>query len=64
MVEAERVAGESAGRITYQLALISRIASIDGRVLPFEDFQDLDHEDIEALGKLDIPKEPRPAPPT
>jgi hypothetical protein len=62
MVEAERLAGKDAGEIAAVLALLSRIATIDGRVLPFEDLQDLDMEDLTAMN-VDFSQEPRPAPP-
>ena len=54
MVEAERLAGEGYGPIALQTALLSRVATVEGRVLPFEDFQDLDADDLAALMALDF----------
>jgi hypothetical protein len=63
MVEAERLAGKDAGAIAIQFALLSRVASLDGRVLPYEDFQDLPAEDIMAMSKVDFTEGPPPGPP-
>jgi hypothetical protein len=63
MVEADRLAGRDAGDYTVRMAMLSRLASVDGRVLPFEDFQDLDMEDITAMMSLDFPTEPKAGPP-
>jgi len=43
--------------------MLSRIATIDGRILPFEDFQELDLEDITEMMERDFPSEPKPSPP-
>jgi len=63
MVEADRLAGPDAGQMAVQIALLSRVASIDGKVLPFEDFQDLDADDIIAMVKRDFSPSPPPSPP-
>jgi hypothetical protein len=63
MVEAERLAGKDAGSLTIQLAILSRVTSIEGRVLPYEDFLTLDAEDLDFLGKQEIKKPPPPSPP-
>jgi len=63
LVQADRLAGAEAGQITVQIALLSRVATIDGKVLPFEDFQDLDADDIMAMVKRDFPSVPKPSPP-
>ena len=63
MVQADQLAGPDAGYMTLRIAVLSRIATIDGRVLPFEDFQDLDLEDITAMNQRDFPQEPPPSPP-
>jgi hypothetical protein len=63
IIQAERLAGSDAGPLTLQVAILSRVASIDGRTLPFEDFQDLDMEDIQAMLKVDFTKGPPPGPP-
>jgi hypothetical protein len=63
MVQADRLAGPDAGDITFRTALLSRIATIGGAVLPFEDFQDLDLEDIMAMVQRDFSSEPPASPP-
>jgi len=68
LVEAERIAGDGAGSIALGLALNSRLATIDGHVLPYEDFLELDSQDLgaisEALGKSRAAKEPPAMPPS
>ena len=63
MVEADRLAGPKAGQITLQIALLSRTATIGGAVLPYEDFQTLDLEDINEMIERDFPSVPPPSPP-
>jgi hypothetical protein len=63
MVEAERLAGEGAGPVAIQFAILSRVATLDGRVLPYEDFQDLAAEDIMAMAKVDFTDPKPPGPP-
>jgi len=63
MVEADRLAGPNAGQLTLQMALLSRVSSIDGNRLPFEDFQELDLEDITAMMQRDFSPSPPPSPP-
>jgi hypothetical protein len=50
--------------MAYQMALLSRVTAIDGRIIPYEDFLALDHEDLTFLGKQDFKTEPLPSPPT
>ena len=63
MVEADRLAGPKANELTLKIALMSRIATIGGRVLPFEDFQEFDLEDITEMLERDFPSAPKPSPP-
>ena len=70
MVEAELLVEQAGGGkdIAHQMALISRVALIDGQALPYQDFLELDATDVQFLGKLDPnpakpPSAPPPAPP-
>jgi hypothetical protein len=63
MVEAEVLAGEKAGRLTVQLALLSRLTMFDGKLLPYEDFLQFDGEDISFLLEQDMPKKESPPAP-
>ena len=54
MVEAEMLCGGVSRPLAIQMALLSRCAIIDGRTLPYEDFLDMDAEDLDILGKLDM----------
>jgi len=56
LVQAEMLAGKDAGENALRLAILSRITTVDGRVLPYEDFLDLDTEDINAFMNMDFPK--------
>jgi hypothetical protein len=58
IIQAERLAGSDAGPLTLQVAILSRVASIDGRTLPYEDFQDFDFRDIEAMVHTDFTEAP------
>jgi len=60
MVEAERVAGEGAGRLAVALALASRVTSIDGRTMPYEDFLGFDADDLDAIREIKFDGEPLP----
>jgi hypothetical protein len=54
MVESEIIIGKDGGAIALQMAILSRVTSIDGKVLPYQDFLDLDAEDLDHLGKLEV----------
>ncbi len=54
MVQAEVLAGKEAGDRTYTLAILSRVTMVDGKALPWEDFQDLDAEDLHELMAVDL----------
>jgi hypothetical protein len=63
MVKAELLCGESEGKpFAMQMAIINRITMIDGKTLPFEDFLDLDMEDLNFLGKQELTRESPPTP--
>jgi hypothetical protein len=63
MIQAELLAGAEAGPVAIQFAILSRVATLDGRVLPYEDFQDLAAEDIMAMAKVDFTDPKPPGPP-
>jgi hypothetical protein len=46
------------------MALLSRITTIDGKTLPYDDFLDLDMEDLVFLGKLELPGSGASPPPS
>jgi hypothetical protein len=48
--------------IALQMAMLSRITTIDGKTLPLEDFLDLDAEDLVFLGKQEFTRESPPTP--
>lgn len=63
IVEAERITGNEAGERAYNLSLLSRVSSIDGKTLAYEDLLLLDAEDIQALMAVDLGfTESHPAP--
>jgi hypothetical protein len=64
MVEADQLIPDEGGRISFQVAVLSRTVTIDGHIKTFDEFQELDHEDIDFLSKIRVPVEPHPAPPT
>jgi len=65
IVQAEILCGSGEVKpAAFQLALVSRVTIIDGKTLPYEDFLDMDSEDLNHLGKLEVPRpEASPAPP-
>ena len=54
MIQAEVLAGAAAGDRTYTLAILSRVTLLDGKALPWEDFLELDAEDIQELMGVDL----------
>lgn len=50
--------------VAMQMALLSRITTIDGKTLPYDDFLDLDMEDLVFLGKLELPGSGASPPPS
>lgn len=54
MIQAEVLAGAGGGDRTYGMAVLSRVTLIDGKALPWEDFQELDAEDLHELMQVDL----------
>jgi len=65
MIQAELLCGSDTLRpMALQYAMLSRVTMIDGKTLPYEDFLDLDAEDLRFLGELEPSRpEPYPEPP-
>jgi hypothetical protein len=52
-VEAEHLVGPDYGPIALQIGILSRVVSIEGKILPYEDFQALDMADINFIREKD-----------
>jgi hypothetical protein len=51
VIQASRVIDDKDNKYELGLSLIARVTKVDGAPMTFEDIQDLDQEDITALGE-------------